>query len=561
MFRSATRAGLQLLEERLERHAAAGLLRERLAAQTLPALVRELARAALLLDDAPHLACGRGLVEAEDLDRLARVRLLDAFPAVVVERAHAAPCVAGDDRVADSQGAAVDEHRRDRAAADVEARFDDRARRLGARVRARVELDVGNEQDLLEQLVEILAALRGDTRHLSGSSPLLGLQSLLRELAEHAIGVRVRKVDLVDGDDDRDLGRARVRDRLARLRHDAVVGRDDEDRDVRHFGAAGAHRRESLMARRVEEGDLAAVDVGLVGADVLRDAPGLGLDDGRLADRVEERRLPVVDVAHDRHDRRAVDERLLRVLERLGLRVVVAGMLDRDLAAQLRRDQLDLVVGERLGGRLHLPEVHEQLDDLRHRDADGLREVAQGDAGLDRDGAGRLNDLAGLLRAALRGAVTGTLALPLAGAPAALVDDDPALAIARPAAAARPDRSVRSRWHQSSSVEAGEARVDADGFSQRPRERAARRRTFEARKTPARVNTASGAGARRELAVPRMKALQLALGRLPAAAGARPNRLAATRSHPPGLRRIPCTAPRLSSARGPRAPSRARHRR
>ena len=134
--------------------------------------------------------------------------------------------------------------------------------------------------------------------HSSGCRPSVG------ELGEHAVGVRVGKVDLVHGDDDRHVGRARVRDRLERLRHDAVVGGDDEHGDVGDLRAAGAHGGERLVARRVEEGDLPAVDLGLVGADVLRDPAGLGLDDRRLADRVEQRRLAVVDVAHDRDDRR-----------------------------------------------------------------------------------------------------------------------------------------------------------------------------------------------------------------------------------------------------------------
>ena len=44
----------------------------------------------------------------------------------------------------------------------------------------------------------------------------------------------------------------------------------------------------------------------LVGADVLGDAAGLALGDLGLAHRVEQRGLAVVDVAHDRDDRRAV---------------------------------------------------------------------------------------------------------------------------------------------------------------------------------------------------------------------------------------------------------------
>ena len=252
------RALLDLLEERLERDARAAL-RELLAAQALSAGLGVGARLALVLDHARLLPCGRRLVEAEDLDRVARPRVLDLLSVEVVEGAHLAPGVAGHDRVADAERAAVDEHRRHRAAADVQARLDDRAGRLGVRVGGQLELGVRDEQDPLEEVVEALGLLGRDLGELRRAAPLLGLEALGGELVAHAVGVRVGQVDLVDGDDDRHLGRARVRDRLARLRHDAVVGGDHEHGDVRHLRAAGAHGRERLVARRVEEGQLPAV--------------------------------------------------------------------------------------------------------------------------------------------------------------------------------------------------------------------------------------------------------------------------------------------------------------
>ena len=54
---------------------------------------------------------------------------------------------------------------------------------------------------------------------------------------------------------------------------------------------------------RVEERDRLVVVRDLIGADVLGDAPGLRLDHFGLAYRVQERRLAVVDVTHDRHHR------------------------------------------------------------------------------------------------------------------------------------------------------------------------------------------------------------------------------------------------------------------
>ena len=109
-------------------------------------------------------------------------------------------------------------------------------------------------------------------------------------------------------------------------------------------------------------------------------------------------------------------QRVLGVLEDLGLEVVVVGVLDRHFALELGGDQQHLVVGERLRRRLHRPEVHQELDDLRHRDAERLREVAQRDAGLDGRGPGRGDDLARLARATVGRTVARPLALARARA-------------------------------------------------------------------------------------------------------------------------------------------------
>ena len=314
-----------------------------------------LERLALVLDHARSLTCRRRPVEAEDLHRRAGSRLEQLLAAKVVQRPHPRPGISGDDRVADAERAALYEHRGHRPSPLVEARFDDRAGRLGVGVRLELlELDVGHEEHLLEQLVEALARLRRDLRDLRRATPLLRLQTFVRKIAAHLVGVRVGKVDLVDRDDDRHVGRTRVRNRFLRLRHDAVVRSDDEDRDVGDLRAACTHGGERLVTRGVDERDPAAVVLDLVRTDVLRDAARLRLDDCSLADRVEQAGLAVVDVSHDRDDRGTQDEIRLGVLEDLGLLVLVGSVLDRHLALQLGGDQLDLLVGERLCGSAHL---------------------------------------------------------------------------------------------------------------------------------------------------------------------------------------------------------------
>ncbi len=109
-----------------------------------------------------------------------------------------------------------------------------------------------------------------------------------------------------------------------------------------------------------------------------------------LADRVEERRLAVVDVAHDRDHGRTRDEILLGVLVDLRKLVLVGHVLDRDLALDLGRDQLHGLVRERLGDRDHLPQAHQDLDDLGRRHAERLRQVLDRHPGGDGDRTGRL---------------------------------------------------------------------------------------------------------------------------------------------------------------------------
>ena len=141
-----------------------------LAAETLGALLREVAGLTVVLDDAAELAGGRRLVEAEDLDRVAGLRVVLLLALVVVERAHLAPGVSGDDSVADAERPALDEHGRDGPASDVQPRLDDRPGGVGLRVRRELELGVGDEQHLLEQLVEVGLLARRDVGR-SGSSP------------------------------------------------------------------------------------------------------------------------------------------------------------------------------------------------------------------------------------------------------------------------------------------------------------------------------------------------------------------------------------------------------
>ena len=127
-----------------------------------------------------------------------------------------------------------------------------------------------------------------------------------------------------------------------------------------------------------------AVVVDLVGADVLRDAARLARDHLGLADRVEQRGLAVVDVAHDRDDRRALDQLVLARRRSSGASSTSSAAWTISIfLSKLVGQHLDRVVGERLRERGHLAELHQLLDHLGSAEAERLGDLLDGGAGVD----------------------------------------------------------------------------------------------------------------------------------------------------------------------------------
>src|SRR6266508_2372155 len=379
-----------------------------------------------LVGDGPDLVAGaRWRRQADDLDRLRGDGGGDLLAVLVEHRPDPPVGGAGDHRVADLQGAAADQDGGDRAAALVQVRLDDRPLGAPVGVGLEVQLDVGDQQDRLDQGVEVLLGLGRDIDELGLAAVLLGDQVVRGELLADPGRVGLWLVDLVDRHHDRHAGRLGVVDRLHGLGHDAVVGGHHQHGDVGDGRAACPHGGERLVARRVDERHQAPVLAGpdLVGTDVLGDAAGLGRDHVGVA--VGLGVLPALDLVQD---------------------VGLARVDDLDPGADLLGEQGHGLVRHRLGGGQHLAYLHEQPDQVAGGLADAVGEVLHGDAtrhphdaldrdvgrGLDGGGAHGLELLAptpapALLRprtateaaAAGRTATTGTAAEPGTAATAA----------------------------------------------------------------------------------------------------------------------------------------------
>ena len=194
--------------------------------------------------------------------------------------------------------------------------------------------------------------------------------------------VRTGQVDLVDGDDDRNLGRPGVVDGFLRLRHGAVIRRDHQDSYISYVGAARSHLSESFMPRSIDKGHLYVSVVDPVGAEVLgNSAVFLGGYLG-FSNLVEQRGLAVVDMPQERYDRCLGDRVLffagflLDGLEKLLF--VLLLFLELDLCANLHADFEDeLFVEEVIDGN-RLAQLEEGLDENLRLHSQRGGEIFQG---------------------------------------------------------------------------------------------------------------------------------------------------------------------------------------
>ena len=245
-------------------------------------------------------------------------------------------------------------------------------------------------RQLIEQFVDALAGGGAGFDERRVAAHVVGQHVQAVKLLRGLVDVGAGHVDLVDGDDERHAGRLGVADGFLGLRHDAVVGGDDDDGDVGDLGAAGPHLGEGLVAGRIEERDRLAAVLDAPGADHLRDAARLGGGDVALANLVQQLSFAVVDVAHDGHDRGARHQvfRLVGLADAVFLEDVLFGVervLDFQLAAVFQGDDLGHV---RLDDRVDVHHggavVLELEQDLDGAGPDRLGQAAHSDRRVQR---------------------------------------------------------------------------------------------------------------------------------------------------------------------------------
>ncbi len=285
------------------------------------ALRRHLARSLVVRVNLEFGARLRHGIEAKAFDGVRRARRphLDAY--IIDQCLHASPARTTHNRVPDLKRTRLNQQVGRGSHARLQARFDHKTCRATARIGLQLE-HFGLQQNHFQQIVNTLSRSSADGATNQIAAPIFRGQSFLLQLAFHAIHVGRPQVNLVDRNHHAHFRGLRMLNRFAGLRHDAVVGGDNNDSDIRQVRATGAHRGECRMARRVEKSDGVVVIGDHVRADVLGDTAIFALRDAGPPNMIQQRCLTMVNMTHERDDRRTLKFVFLPILRRCRLHIL-----------------------------------------------------------------------------------------------------------------------------------------------------------------------------------------------------------------------------------------------
>ncbi len=302
---------LESLGEVLEADALASLRELSVALGSLT-LLRNLARGPIVIGHDEGVPCSGNTREALNRHGTRREGFLNGLAVLVDHGADTTIGSAGNNRFTHAERSRLDENRGNRTATLIQTGFDSHTAGGPVRISPEVQTSVCGEQDSIEKLGDTFTLQRRHLDCLSITAILLGNQTKLGQLLEHLVSFCSRGIHLVDGHHDGNPGCLRVVQSLNCLGHDAVIGGHHQNRDIGDLSSTGTHSGKGLVTGGINEGDspLNALVLCpyLVSTDVLGDSPGLTGDNIRTSNRVQQLRLTVVNVTHDRHNRRSNDK-------------------------------------------------------------------------------------------------------------------------------------------------------------------------------------------------------------------------------------------------------------
>jgi len=208
---------------------------------------------------------------------------------------------------------------------------------------------------------------------------------VVRKLSHDLFRVCLWLVHLVDSHDDGNFRRLGVVDGFDGLRLHAIIRSNDENDDIGDLCSAGSHGGKRLVTRRIQEDKLTLRVIDEVSTNMLGDPACLTRSHIRFPDSVQKGCFSVVDMSHDRDDRRPAGE----VLHLLGifLEEIVYGVgYDLYLESKFADYKSSCLWIKSLVDSGHDPQLEKYLDDLGSLGTGQPGKTAYSKSGSDANG-------------------------------------------------------------------------------------------------------------------------------------------------------------------------------
>ena len=214
------------------------------------------------------------------------------------------------------------------------------------------------------------------------STPFFRGKTILGQFPFDAFRIGVRLVDFINCDDNRDIGSFGVIDGFNRLGHDTVIGGDNQNYNIGHFGAPGPHGGKRLVTRGVKKSYFTVIGGDEIGTDVLGNAAGFRLGHVGFTNNIEQGGFTVIDMSHDGNHRWASLQffRSVRFLFQYFFFLECGAF---NFIIKFCRNQNGSVIINALVDRCHDTHAHESLDYFTGFNAHSFCQLGKNDGIID----------------------------------------------------------------------------------------------------------------------------------------------------------------------------------
>ena len=230
---------------------------------------------------------------------------------------------------------------------------------------------------MVDQVFNTKAGDRAGFHDLGCSAPLCGRQLVFGKLPINTINIDTRNVNFVQRHNNGYTGCLGMVNRLNRLRHHAVISSNHQHNNIGHVGSACPHCGKGFVARRVKEGYSFAVQLNLVGPDVLCNPASLTGSDTAFTNSIQQTGFAVVHMAQHRHNRWTLDKFGSRAILELLFDFIekTLFMLNDQFRAEIQRNQFSHISRDNMIRRCQDSLAHQLFNNIADLDRQCRRQI------------------------------------------------------------------------------------------------------------------------------------------------------------------------------------------